>query len=148
VGYKGPTISVDLDAKWSGVKMKTTVGLLFAAVLAAVQPVGAQDPVTISPKMYTVVLENDHVRVLEFRARAGEKEPMHSHPAMVVYSFTSNKLRLQTSDGKSEEREAKAGTSSWSDAVTHAYENLGPAEAHVLLIEMKGHGPAKKAGKQ
>jgi quercetin dioxygenase-like cupin family protein len=148
-GVYGPySLRLDVDTKWSGGKMKTTLGLLFAALLAAVQPVCAQDPVTISPKMYTVLLDNDQVRVLEFRAKAGEKEPMHSHPAMVVYSFTSNKLRLQTPDGKSEEREAKAGTSIWSDPVTHAYENLGPAEAYVLLIEMKGHGPAKKGPKQ
>lgn len=125
--------------------MKTSVVLFVAsALLGAVPPASAQDPVKLSPKMYTVLLESEHVRVLEFRAKAGEKEAMHSHPAAVAYVFTSGRVRFITPDGKSEEREAKAGTAVWGDAVTHAYENLGSADAHVLLIEMKGLAEARK----
>ena len=60
--------------------MRTILALLMltAALIAAAPPGFAQDPVKLSPKMYTVLLENEHVRVLEFRAKAGEKEPMHS----------------------------------------------------------------------
>ena len=112
--------------------------LVASALLGAAQPAAAQDPVKLSPKMYTVLLENEHVRVLDFRAKAGEKEAMHSHPAALVYMLSSGKVRFLTPDGKSEEREIKEGTAVWSEAVTHAYENLGPADAHTLLIEMKG----------
>jgi quercetin dioxygenase-like cupin family protein len=93
--------------------------------------------------MYKVVLDNEHVRVLEFRAKAGEKEPMHYHPAAVVHVLSAGKARFTTPDGKSEERESTAGTVLWSDAVTHAYEYLGPGDAHVLIIELKGV-PARK----
>ena len=53
----------------------------------------AQDPVKLSPHYYKVLLENDQVRVFEYRLKPGEKEPMHSqsnnsmtkrrHPAIV-----------------------------------------------------------------
>ena len=44
----------------------------------------AQDPVKVAPGIYKVILENDHVRVLEVTLKPGEKVPMHSHPASVV----------------------------------------------------------------
>lgn len=106
----------------------------------------AQDPVKISPKMYKVLLENQEVRVLDFHAKPGEKEPMHSHPAMVVYVLHDGKIRLTTPDGKSVERESKAGTAVWNEPQTHAYENLGPGEAHVVVVELKGKA-AKAASK-
>ena len=126
--------------------MRTILALLMltAALIAAAPPGFAQDPVKLSPKMYTVLLENEHVRVLEFRAKAGEKEPMHSHPAAVIYPFNDGKITLTTPDGKSETRESKAGTASWSDPVTHRYENLAPTDAHVLIIELKA--PASASG--
>jgi len=63
--------------------MKTTILIsLLSAICAAAS---AQDPMTTSPQYYKVLLENDQVRVLEYRLKPGEKEPMHSHPAGVVY---------------------------------------------------------------
>lgn len=126
--------------------MKKTLALFVAsALLGAVNPALGQDPVKLSPKFYNVLLENEHVRVLEFRMKAGEKEPMHSHPAVVAYAFTENyKVRWTTPDGKSGEREPKAGTAVWGDPVTHTWENLGPADAHVLIIEMKDLTAGKK----
>jgi hypothetical protein len=46
----------------------------------AISSVGtrAQDPVKQSPQYYKVLLENDQVRVLEYRLKPGEKEPMHN----------------------------------------------------------------------
>jgi quercetin dioxygenase-like cupin family protein len=119
--------------------------LLFAASLvAAAHPALPQDPVKLSPQMYTVLLENEHVRVLEFRAKSGEKEPVHSHPAAVVYFLSGSKARFTTPDGKSEERESKTGTAIWSEPVTHSYEHLGPADGHILMVEMKDPAKAKR----
>jgi quercetin dioxygenase-like cupin family protein len=111
--------------------------LSIASTLVVIHSAFAQDPVKVSPKMYTVLLENEHVRVLEFRAKVGEKEPLHSHPASVVYVLAGGKARYTTADGKSEERDSKTGTALWSDAVTHSYEQLGSSDGHVLIIEMK-----------
>ena len=118
--------------------MNITITALAASVsMVVAQAALAQDPVKLSPRMYTVLLENEHVRVLEFRAKAGEKEPMHSHPAGVVYVLNGGKARVTTPDGKSEERESKADAAIWLEPVTHAYEWVGPADGRVLIIEMK-----------
>ena len=117
-------------------KMTTRLLLVTAWLLAA--QASAQDPVKLSPTMYTVLLDNPQVRVLEFHAKPGEKEPMHSHPAAVVYMLTAGKATFLTADGKSEEREWKAGTAIWSDPTTHAYQYVGPTEGRVLIVELKG----------
>ena len=117
-----------------------TVALFFVAGTAL-----AQDPVKASPNNYEVLLENDRVRVLEFRAKPGEKEPMHSHPAYVRYALSGGKTKFSYPDGKTGEREIKPGTASWSEAVTHSGENVGTTEVHTVLIELKGAAtPAKK----
>ena len=50
-----------------------------AAAVASRVP-SAQDPVRQSPEFYRVLLDNDEVRVLEYRLKPGEKEPLHAHP--------------------------------------------------------------------
>ena len=117
--------------------MKLTA-VLFTAAIFGITAEGAfaQDPVRLSPKMYTVLLENDQVRVLEYRCTPGEKEPMHSHPAVVAYSLTTSKFKATTRDGQTTEGEAKAGTAVWRDAVTHSSECLG-SEQRTIITELK-----------
>src|SRR5947207_13284932 len=69
----------------------------------------AQDPVKTSPQYYKVLLENDQVRVLEYHLKAGEKEPIHSHPTGVVYVLSGGKLKFSYPDGRTEERTAATG---------------------------------------
>ncbi len=101
----------------------------------------AQDVVKVAPDKYKVLLDNDRVRVLEYRAKPGDKTPMHSHPAYLVYSLTSGKAKFTSSDGKTTERDLKAGEVTWNNGETHATESMG--EGHVLLVELK-EPPAKK----
>lgn len=118
--------------------MRATTMLFLAATLPfAIPRVSAQDPVKLSPHLYTVLVDNEHVRVLEFRAKAGDKEPMHHHPAGLVYLVTTGKTRMTTPDGQSQEREWAPGTAVWIEPTTHAYENLGPGAARVLIVEVK-----------
>src|SRR5688572_29667378 len=112
--------------------------LFIATTFLVVQSAFAQDPVKLSPKMYTVLLENDQVRVLEFRCKPAEKEPMHSHPALVAYSVTAGKFKSTTPDGQTEEGDAKPGTAVWGNAVTHSWECLGPGEQRTIFTELKG----------
>ncbi len=120
------------------------IGFLCVATSTAL----AQDPVKVSPNNYKVLLENDRVRVLDVRAKPGEKLPMHSHPANVVYALSDFKIKFTYPDGKTEEREGKAGAARWNEAVTHASENVGTAEFHLVQVELKGAAkkpaPAKK----
>ena len=97
----------------------------------------AQDPVKLSPQYYKVLIDNDRLRLLEFRLKPGEKEPMHSHPPGFVYVFDDATLRMTLPDGTSSNLSAKGGEVIWREATTHAAENVGKTEAHALAVELK-----------
>ncbi len=116
--------------------MIRTVVMLVALVAVAV-PALAQDPVKVAPKNYSVVLENDTVRVLRAVLGPGEKTPPHDHPATVVVPLTSATARF-TVDGKTQDQSMTAGTPLWIGAEKHAVENTGKTKAEVIVIELKG----------
>ena len=93
-----------------------------------------------SPQYYKVLLENDQVRVLEYRLKAGGKEPMHSHPAGVVYVLSGAKLKFTYPDARTEEKAAAAGETIWREPTTHAVENVDDTEAHAIAIVLKTPG--------
>lgn len=98
----------------------------------------AQDPVKLAPENYKVILENDRFRVIDWRLKPGEKEPMHSHPfGVLVYYFSEAKLKTTFPDGRTAEGSAKASEVLWREPVTHFGENIGDTEAHGLLVEPK-----------
>jgi len=97
----------------------------------------AQDMVKVAPMNCTVLLDNDQVRVVRVVLQPGEKLPMHSHPANVVYSLSEGKAKYTLTDGKTEEREVKAGQTTWSEAGSHSTENTGTTESRALVFELK-----------
>jgi quercetin dioxygenase-like cupin family protein len=109
---------------WLGILVLATLGF-------------AQDPVKLSPQFYRVLLDNEHVRVLEYRLKPGEKEPMHSHPAGIVYVFDQAKLKVTYLDGRSEVNTLTPGETYWREPVTHMAENVGNTEAHAIAVEQK-----------
>ena len=115
------------------------IGALLATVGFAISSRStlAQDPVKQSPQYYKVLLENEQVRVVEYRLKPGEKEPMHTHTPGVLYIFGDAKMRTTYPDGRTEERAGGAGEAHWRNPVTHAIENIGTTEAHALAIDVK-----------
>jgi quercetin dioxygenase-like cupin family protein len=84
-----------------------------------------------------VLFENDQVRVLEYHLKAGEKEPMHSHPAGVVHVLSGATLKFSYPDGRTEAKAAATGETIWRDPVTDAVANTGKTEAHSIAIDLK-----------
>ncbi len=121
------------------------VAVVFATLLllVAAGTALAQDPVKVAPNNFKVLLENDRVRVLEFRSKPGEKIGMHSHPDSVIYFFSGGKSKFTYADGKTAEPERQSGQVMWRGAETHASEYLGPGEAHNLQVELKGSSKKK-----
>jgi quercetin dioxygenase-like cupin family protein len=117
--------------------MKHLSVLVWCLAVAAAISVFAQDPVKSSPQYYKVLIDNDEVRVLEYRLKPGEKEPMHSHPRGFVYALSDAKLKISFPDGHTEETVMKAGEAHWREPVTHAAENVGNTEAHAIALELK-----------
>ncbi len=114
-------------------------GVLLAtlALVVATKTAMAQDQVKVAPNNTKVLLENDRVRVLDVQTKPGEKLAMHSHPAYLVYSLSTSKAKFTSPDGKTTESELKAGAVNWREAETHAVENVGTTDSHVLVIELK-----------
>jgi len=117
--------------------------LVGVMLLGLTAPVGwAQDPVPIYKDNYKVLLENERVRVLDFKLRKGAIEDFHSHPAAVTYVLQGFKIRFTFPDGTTRIREAKAGDVLYGEAVTHSPENIGDTDARGLLVEFKGPAAA------
>ncbi len=115
------------------------MGVLVVALMSVVvtKTSMAQDVMKVAPESHKVLLENDRVRVLEYRIKPGEKDATHSHPDYIVYALTPGKFKFTLPDGKTIESEEKAGEVLFLEAKTHAHENVGSTEAHGLLIELK-----------
>jgi quercetin dioxygenase-like cupin family protein len=105
-------------------------------------PALAQDPVKAAPQAFKEILNNSEVRVLEYSSKPGQKEAMHSHPAILLYVLQGGKLKSTAPDGTSKEIVYKTGDIQWRPAVTHTGENVGTTEMKSLLIEVK-HGKMK-----
>lgn len=100
----------------------------------------AQDAVTADPRSFRVVLENESVRVLEYRSRPGFGvcgQGMHYHPGRVTVALTAAKVRVTDEQGRSAVRDIPAGHVFYAPAETHAAENVGGAGTRVYIIELK-----------
>lgn len=122
---------------------------LLLALNAAPEP-AQLDPVALSPDLYTVLLENEHVRVVEYRIDPGRREPWHTHPAKAMYVIEGGTLKITLADGTSFLAEEQAGTAHWMGPVgRHSGENVGTTTVRIVLIEVKsaaGQVPAEDAG--
>ncbi|MGB9235518.1 MAG: hypothetical protein WCC04_13995 [Terriglobales bacterium] len=116
-----------------------------AACLCLAPIVSAQDAVKVDPKHYSVISENDRVRILKVHYGAHEKSVMHSHPATVAVFLTDAKGAFTFPDGKKQEFNAKSGEAMYEAATIHLPENTGDAAMDIIVVELKGHAakPAK-----
>lgn len=119
------------------------------AALGVTRDVFAQDAVTSDPRSFRVVVENERVRVIEFRSRPGLGvcgQGMHYHPERVTVSLTGAKVRVTNAEGRSRVREVPPGHVSFELAVTHATENIGGSGTRTYMIELKDQHWKPSAG--
>jgi hypothetical protein len=119
------------------------LSLYAAALCLCVTPIlSAQDATKVDPKHYTVMSENDQVRILKVHYGPHEKSVMHSHPAGVMVALTDCKVQFTDADGKKTDMACKAGDAQSTLAGTHLPENVGDAGMDLILVELKA-APAK-----
>ena len=115
----------------------------------------SRDPVVTDGDKYKVVLENEGVPVLEYRDSPGQRTSPHDHPDDVLFALSSFTRRLTHPDRRGGVREAKAGDVAWGKAQSHIGENVGDADTHVIIVELKARrgrtmdvsfGPKEPAG--
>jgi len=118
----------------------TILVLLMSApfAVAADQSPEHIDALLVSPGIYRILLENEHVRVLEYTLQPGQKEAWHTHPAKVSYIVSGGELRITTENGESFLVTEDADNAVWMGAVgRHFGENVGSTVVRIVLVEIK-----------
>ena len=118
--------------------MRVPLALYGAALCLCVVPIlSAQDAAKVDPKHYTVMSENDQVRILKVHYGPHEKSVMHSHPNSVAVFLTDSKVQFTDAAGKKTDMAAKAGDAQASPGGTHLPENVTDAGMDLILVELK-----------
>ncbi|MFI6318269.1 cupin domain-containing protein [Nonomuraea sp. NPDC050556] len=101
----------------------------------------SHDPALTNPDLYTVLFENDRVRVLRYQDRPGDATSPHSHPDSVMITLASF-TRLLTANGRQVEVKLEPGQARWLDAQEHAGKNIGDTDSHAIFVELKEPPPS------
>jgi hypothetical protein len=98
------------------------------------------DPVVSNPDLYSVIFENERVRVLEYRDQPGDRTLPHHHPDSVMVTLSSFQRRLISGD-REVDVDLAAFQARWLGAQEHAGANIGATDTHVVFIELKEPAP-------
>ncbi|MEV4134725.1 cytoplasmic protein [Dactylosporangium sp. NPDC049742] len=104
-----------------------------------------QDPVVTDPNLYSVLFENERVRVLQYRDRPGDRTHPHRHPDSVMVTLSSFQRRVSSGD-RHADVELPAAQARWVGAQEHAGENIGTTDTHAVFIELKEPAPTPSFG--
>lgn len=100
------------------------------------------DALVAAPKHHRVLLENDHVRVLDTEIGPGERTALHTHRWSAVHYILSwsDFVRRDADDATLVDTRGREPVSGalWSPPlVPHSLENVGPGPLRVISVEMK-----------
>jgi ketosteroid isomerase-like protein len=96
------------------------------------------DVLKTSPANVKLLLENEHVRVLEYSLNPGEKDSPHTHPAKSSYVVSGGQIKVYLENGETIIVDEVAGTASWMGYVgKHYVENIGSTAIKIVLTEVK-----------
>ena len=84
-----------------------------------------------------VLFENEKVRVTEGRIKPGEKNEMMKRGDRVNVAIKASKTRVHYPDGKTEDRDRKAGDVQFNKAGTSQTENIGKTETRSVIVTLK-----------
>lgn len=113
---------------------------------AASAPETGPDAVTVDASHYTVVEENDRVRVLRIAYPAGESSVMHYHPDSVAVFLTDHHVQFELPDGSKADAVSKGRETMFTPAGQHLPTNVGEAPVELILVELKAAAAAAASG--
>ena len=109
---------------------------------------GPVDGLASSPANFKLLLENEHVRVLQYTLLPGALDHWHTHPPRVGYVLSGAKIRVTEADGSTHDYDEKTGDHYWADfSALHDTLNIGTTPYIALLVEVKDAAPAPAAPK-
>ena len=99
--------------------------------------------VIAAPTYHTLVLENEHIRMLDTRIPIGDVVPVHTHRWPAVY-YTLSMSHFIRRDGEGEllfdsrTVDGPRPLAAWIDCLPpHSIENVGDREIHLVSVEVK-----------
>jgi quercetin dioxygenase-like cupin family protein len=105
---------------------------------------GPVDGLVSAPDNFKLLLENEHVRVLQYTLLPGALDHWHTHPPRVGYVLSGAKIRVTEADGSHTDYDEKTGDNYWADfSLLHDTYNMGTTPYIALLVEVKNAAPAK-----
>lgn len=107
------------------------------------------DALVAAPGHHTLLFENDAVRMLDTRIKAGDKTPVHTHrwPAALYILGWSSFVRRDARgeivlDSRTVPSLATPPVALWSPPLApHSLENVGDRDLHVISVELKQPTP-------
>ena len=115
------------------------LGCVLAVAATAAFAQSAEASYKADPDVYKVIFEDANFRVIAVDRKKGVKDKLHAHPLpSIVYNVTDCKTRLATPDGKSVDRDGKAGTADAAPVTPgHTAENIAASDCKQVLVEKK-----------
>lgn len=103
------------------------------------------DALVAAPSHHRLLLENEHVRVLDTRIEPGDNTPVHTHqwPATHYVLGTSDFVRRDDAgaimvDSRAAGIHLPVGAVFWGEPLPpHTLENVGAAPIHIISVEVK-----------
>jgi hypothetical protein len=89
------------------------------------------------PSVEKVLLENERVRVLDVSFRPGAVDKMKDRLPRVVYYVTDAHFTVTFADGKTVQRDTKAGAAAWRAQDTTEVTNTGKEEVRLIVTYLK-----------
>jgi quercetin dioxygenase-like cupin family protein len=117
--------------------MRRLLFLVLFVLAMAVPAALAQDATKVDAKHYKVEFQNSRVRIVRVHYGPHEKSVMHTHPDSIAIFQTDGRVKFTYPNGKSEERDTKAGQAVFTPATRHLPENLTDNDMEVILVELK-----------
>jgi len=111
--------------------------VILSALAFIPKTVMAADPLAVAPDMYSLLFENQQVRVMKVKFQPGQKIKEHSHPDHYVVVEKPGKLRVFTKDGEHQDVDLKQDQVLWMPAQTHWAENIGSTPVELVVNELK-----------
>jgi quercetin dioxygenase-like cupin family protein len=96
-----------------------------------------QDAIQVAPDVYSVLFENDRVRLLQYHMQPGDNSAPHSHPSYLAYSLSDGTITFHTPSGENFDADMESGQTIWREAEDHSATNNGSSDVRGLLFELK-----------
>lgn len=96
-----------------------------------------RSPTERSYGRYRVVLENEQIKVVDYRDEPGDKTRLQMQEESLMLALGPFKRRLTFMDGAIAEAKFSGREVMWNGLGSHVGENIGDTPTHVLIVELK-----------